>query len=87
MLNSLTLEMKGSQYPFGLLDVNPDDCKKMLVKKRYPYKTQIEEAKLRENINKLKNISHKNIINLRSTEDIGTGFIDLLYPYIPIPLE
>jgi len=40
MLNSLTLEMKGSQYPFGLLDVNPDDCKKMLVKKRYPYKTQ-----------------------------------------------
>lgn len=36
---------------------------------------------------KLKLISHKNTINLRSAEDNGNGFIDLYYPYVAIPLE
>ena len=35
----------------------------------------------------MKLISHKNTINLRSAEDNGNGFIDLYYPYVPIPLE
>jgi len=30
--------MRGNQFPFGLLDKEKDDYKKILVKKRYPYK-------------------------------------------------
>jgi len=59
----------------------------MLIKKRYHYKNITEYGKLRDKIDVLKNISHKNSINLRSTEDAGNGYIDLLYPYVPIPLE
>lgn len=47
MLNSLTLEMKSTQYPFGLIDAHQDDHQKIIVKKRYPYRTQNEEVTLR----------------------------------------
>jgi hypothetical protein len=59
----------------------------MLIKKRYHYKNRTEYVKLRDKIDVLKDISHKNSINLRSTEDSNNGFIDLLYPYVPISLE
>jgi hypothetical protein len=67
MSNSLIYEMKGNQFPFGVLNDSPSDSKKILIKKRIHYKNQLEYSKLKEQIDKLKNISHKNTINLRST--------------------
>jgi hypothetical protein len=79
--------MKGNQFPFGQILHKQPETKKILIKKRYQYKNQNEYLKLKEKIEKLKNISHKNTINLRSAEDNNNGFIDLFYPYVPIPLE
>lgn len=31
-------EMKGTQFPFGVLNVNESEVKKVLVKKRYLFK-------------------------------------------------
>jgi hypothetical protein len=58
----------------------------MLIRKRYHYKNISEYTRLRDKVEVLKNISHKNAINLRSIEDANNGFIDLIYPYIPIQL-
>lgn len=51
------------------------------------YRNSSEYGKLKEKIEKLKTVAHKNTINLRSTEDNGNGYIDLYYPYVPIRLE
>lgn len=87
MSNSLIYEMKGNQFPFGVLTNSSSDSKKIFIKKRMYYKNHLEYSKLKEQIDKLKNISHKNTINLRSTEYFKNGHIDLFYPYVPIPLE
>jgi hypothetical protein len=87
MIKSLILEMKGNQFPFGQVGDASVDIKKMLVKKRVVYRNSNEYVKLYEKIEKLKTISHKNTINLRSTEDNGNGYVDLYYPYVPIRLE
>lgn len=60
--------MKGNQFPFGLLKVDDLTLRKTFIKKRYIFKDGEEQALLMEKVNKLKNISHKNNINLRSTE-------------------
>jgi hypothetical protein len=79
--------MKGSQFPFGQLDLPTDEAKKTFIRKRYTYKNFGEAARIREKIETLKSLSHKNTINLRSAEDLGEGFIDLYYAYVPTPLE
>lgn len=58
-----------------------------MVNKRYKYKNQAEFLKLKEKIEKLKTIAHKNTINLRYTQENQEGFIDLFYPYVAISLE
>ena len=60
--------MKGNQFPFGLLKVDDLTLRKTFIKKRYIFKDGEEQALLMEKVNKLKNICHKNNINLRSTE-------------------
>lgn len=79
--------MKGNQFPFGQFSDSSLDPKKMLVKKRIVYRNSNEYSKLKEKIQKLKTVAHKNTINLRSTEDNGNGYIDLYYPYVPIRLQ
>lgn len=83
-MNSGTLvhEMRGIQFPFGVLKVEEDQVRKAFIKKRYPFKDEEENQLLRNKIDKLKNISHKNTINLRSTEE-GTNSITLVYQYVP----
>ena len=78
--------MKGNQFPFAQVTDPSLDLKKMLVKKRITYRNSNEYAKIKEKIEKLKTVSHKNTINLRSTEDDGNGYIDLYYPYVGIRL-
>lgn len=87
MLNHFVHEMKGNQFPFGLLESTHIEPKKILIKKRYLYKNHTEHGKLKDKIEKLKTIAHRNTINLRSAEDQGNGHIDLFYPYVPVPLE
>lgn len=87
MNSSMIYEMKGNQFPFGLLNDSAVEAKKILIKKRINYKNPVEYGKLKEKIEKLKGISHKNTINLRSTQDMKNGYIDLFYPYVPIPLQ
>ena len=60
--------MRGTQFPFGVLNVDESQLKKTFVKKRYLYRGQDEYDQLQFKIDKLKTISHKNTINLRSTE-------------------
>lgn len=79
--------MKGNQFPFAQIADASLDLKKMLVKKRIAYRNLNEYAKIKEKIEKLKTVAHKNTINLRSTEDDGNGYIDLYYPYVPVRLE
>ena len=79
--------MKGNHFPFGQVSDCSVDIKKMLVKRRVMYRNSSEYGKLKEKIEKLKTVAHKNTINLRSTEDNGNGYIDLYYPYVPIRLE
>lgn len=67
MKSSMIHEMKGNQFPFGLLNDSKVESKKILIKKRINYKNQLEYTKIKEKIDKLKTISHKNTINLRST--------------------
>lgn len=38
-------------------------------------------------IDKLKSISHRNTINLRSIEEKTNSSIDLIYQYVPLSLE
>lgn len=45
-----------------------------------------EYESLHEKIDKLKNISHKNSINLRTIKE-GEDFIDLYYPYVGLTME
>lgn len=80
-------EMKGSRFPFGEISDRGRDPRKMQVKKRINYKNQLEYTQIISGIDKLKTISHKNSINLRSSEDDGEGAIELYYPYIPTTLE
>lgn len=60
-------EMRGTQFPFGFLNVSDSDAAKTLIKIRYSFKDSEEYEQLMEKIDKLKEISHKNVINLRST--------------------
>jgi hypothetical protein len=62
------------------------DDKKIYVKKRYFFRSGEEHQELRVKIDKLKTISHKNTINLRSAEE-NSYYIDLFYQYIPHSLE
>jgi hypothetical protein len=82
-MNSGTLvhEMRGTQFPFGVLKVEEDGARKAFVKKRYFFKDEDEYDQLKSKIDKLKNISHKNTINLRSTEE-GPNSITLVYQYV-----
>lgn len=38
--NALIHEMKGVQFPFGILNVNDSQAKKVLVKKKYLFKDE-----------------------------------------------
>lgn len=42
MMNSSSFvhEMKGTQFPFGVLKVNEDEVRKAYIKKRYVFKDQ-----------------------------------------------
>jgi hypothetical protein len=75
MNTSQIVEMKNNQFPFGELSDENIESKKIYIKKKYVYRNQAEYKKLKEKIEKLKGISHKNTINLRSTDDQGNGQI------------
>jgi hypothetical protein len=60
--------------------------RKVLVKRRYSFGDSEEKASLMEKVSKLKSVSHKNTINLRSAHETGSS-IDLLYQYVPMSLE
>jgi len=81
----LVHEMKGIQFPFGVLNVSDSEIKKVLVKKKYMFKDEEEYHQLRVKIDKLKNITLKNTINLRSTES-NHNSISLFYQYVPYSL-
>jgi hypothetical protein len=55
------------------------------MKKRYPYRTVEELEELMIKVDKLKSISHKNTINLRSIEEAPSS-IDLIYQYVSLSL-
>lgn len=38
--SSLVHEMKGTQFPFGVLKVSEDEVRKAFIKKRYVFKDQ-----------------------------------------------
>ena len=63
--DSLVHEMKGTQFPFGVLRIADHQMRKSFVKKRYYFKDQEEYQQLRTKIDKLKNIAHRNTVNLR----------------------
>jgi hypothetical protein len=78
--------MRGSQFPFGVLNITESEAAKTLVKKRYVFKDNEEYDQMAEKIGKLKSISHKNAINLRSaTED--RFYLELFYQYVPNSIE
>jgi hypothetical protein len=83
--NPVVHEMKGIQFPFGVLNVFDSEIKKVLVKKKYIFKDEEEYHQLRVKIEKLKNITHKNTINLRSTES-NNNSVSLFYQYVPYSL-
>ena len=56
------------------------------MKKRYPYRTVEELEELMIKVDKLKSISHKNTINLRSIEEAPSS-IDLIYQYVSLSLQ
>jgi hypothetical protein len=58
-----------------------------LVKKRIHYRNSSEHALIREKVDKLKTLSHRNCINLRREEDSRQGWIDLYYAHVPLRLE
>lgn len=60
--------------------------KKTLIKKRYQPKDEEEYHEMIEKVEKLKNISHKNAVNLRSAVQ-QNNCIDLFYQYVPIAIE
>jgi hypothetical protein len=60
--------MNSTQFPFGQFGNTYEDIKKTLIKKRVFYRNSSEESKLREKIESLKKITHKNTINLRTIE-------------------
>ena len=66
MNKSMIYEMKGNIFPFGVLNDSKVHNRKILIKKRLKCMSQSEYTKLKEQIEKLKQISHKNTINLRS---------------------
>jgi serine/threonine protein kinase len=82
----LTHEMKGTQFPFGVLKIEEQDIRKAFVKKRYLFKDEEEYEQIKMKVDKLKNISHKNSINLRSAEETSNS-ITLVYQYVPFSLE
>ena len=88
MLNSGSLvhEMKGMQFPFGVLRLEGEETGKAFIKKRYIYKDPEEYEQLKTKIDKLKTISHKNTINLRNAEELNNAFA-LTYQYVPHSLE
>lgn len=59
--------MRGNQFPFGLLNLEKNKYKKVLIRKRYHYKNISEYTKFKDKVEVLKKLSHKNAINLRST--------------------
>jgi hypothetical protein len=59
--------MKGTQFPFGVLNTNDQLLRKIFVKKRYLFNNEEEYEQLKAKVERLKTISHKNAINLRST--------------------
>lgn len=79
---ALVHEMRGMQFPFGVLKVEEDQIRKAFIKKRYVFKDAEEYEHLRNKIDKLKTISHKNTINLRSTEETPNS-VTLVYQYVP----
>jgi hypothetical protein len=85
MLTDNIHDMKGHQFPFGVLTVN-DNSSKIFVRKRYSLHNPEDHPLLIKKIDKLKNISHKNAINLRSA-DYHQDYVDLYYQYVPLTLE
>lgn len=79
--------MKGSEFPFGQLDHESVNVSKMLVKKRIQYRNSSEYSLIREKVERLKTVSHRNCVNLRQADDSGQGFVDLYYGYVPMRLE
>lgn len=82
---SKTYEITGNQFPFGVLSASSESAK-IFVKKRYSYRSEEEYDELMKKVEKLKTISHKNTINLRSICE-GSKYVDTFYQYIPISLE
>ena len=83
---SLVHEMKGTQFPFGVLKVDEGDIRKAFIKRRYQFKDSEEYDQLKLKIDKLKTISNKYTINLRSTEETANS-ITLVYQYVPFSIE
>lgn len=59
--------------------------RKVFVRKRVSWR-EGEEGEVRAKVGRLKGISHRNTINLRSAEE-GPGWMDLFYQYVPVSLE
>jgi hypothetical protein len=79
--------MKGNEFPFGQIAEGSLDHSKMLIRKRIHYRNSNEYALIRQKVDRLKTVSHRNCINLRQADDDGQGFVDLYYGYVPMRLE
>ena len=79
--------MKGSEFPFGQIENHSVDQSRMLVKKRIHYRNSGDHALIKQKIDKLKTLTHKNCINLRQTDQSTHGYVDLYYAYVPLTLD
>lgn len=88
MIKSGIVEMKGSEFPFGQLEGESVDPRKLQVRRRVHYRNSKEQALIREKVDSLKTLSHRNCINLRKvSHQPQQNCLDLYYGYVPLRLE
>jgi hypothetical protein len=58
--------MDNADFPFGAYPVHYDEKKKIFVKKGYNFRTEKEKQILLEKVNILKDMYHRNVINMRN---------------------
>ncbi len=60
--------MSSGEFPFGEYAGGEDEKKKIFVRKRYSYRNEKERQILLEKVNVLKDMYHRNVINMRNVE-------------------
>lgn len=87
---SVLLDLEGNQYPFGVYDVSGShlrQSRKVIVRKRLFYKSIKDKQMMESKLSILKNICHRNVINIKNIETIEEEGYLVYYNYVSLALE